>query len=102
MTTTATALKYYTKKEAKEVYELYYVNEGTSEEKQALAERLGRDLKSLANKAMNEKLKKAKKIEVVHINQKSPITTPAIITLGDVKIEVPSNSITINGTQLSW
>lgn len=81
---------------------------GTPQEKLALSKKLDRKVTALAQKAyamrMTAKEAKRKKkvgeVKVTHITKN--ISEKATITIGDAKVEIPSNTITIDGVKIGW
>ena len=106
--------KSYTKKQSKEIYDLWYVKKGNTAEKKQLSLRLNREVNALAQKAYSMQQARDKKstpikkeievseVIVTHLDKKRPESEKAVITIDGAKIELPSNSFMINGVKVAW
>ena len=100
------AQRTFTKKETKQIYDLFYTQKSSIEDKKALADKLGRTYRDIYQKALYEhnKRKRPAKPDVVVTQVVHPNSTKekATITVGNAKIEIPTNTITINGVEIAW
>lgn len=109
--------KGYTEAQTEEIYNLWYVKQGTPKQKKALSIRLKRTVTSLAQKAykMHKDIENSAvvlrkplpevpigKVQVTHVNKIPNTEERATITIDGVKVVVPSNTFTINGVKIGW
>lgn len=94
----------------KKLHKAFYIDNIPMPEREALCNKLGISYKKAYMTAYHfeKKLKRNKenkpnvgKVEVTHITKPSPLMK-ATIKVGNAQVEIPGNSISIDGVKLEW